>query len=128
MTVATVLFSIWTILVICAGTFMNYLAGLTGMSMIISASGIIVTILEIIMILIGLMFLLLYKWSCKKTYQMECFFNRKKKAAKRKYNNMKANVSNYKEEQIDKAKLWYDKQWFALESIPDEESETNTQE
>lgn len=128
MTVATVLFSIWTILIISAGTFMNYLAGLSGMSMVISASSIIVTVLEIIMILIGLMFLLLYKWSCKKTYQMECFFNRKKKAAKRRYSNIKKNVNNYKDDQIVKAKQWYDDQWFALENLQDEQTETNSHE
>lgn len=76
------------------------------------------------MILIGLMFLLLYKWSCRKGTQLECFLGRTKNATKRAYNSAKENTKDYVANKKADAKQWYDKQWFAIEdiaeNIPDE--------
>lgn len=124
MVMANILLSIWVVITLGTGCLLNYLAGLTGIEIIVSGSGIVVLILEIISILIGLAFWLLYRWSCGVTAYYGRKINKAKQNMKMKCSRTKNNINNYKETKQKQMKDWYDKQWFAVEDDVESNNET----
>lgn len=126
MTCAIILFSIWTAIVLGIGCLINYVAGCTGLAILISGTNIVVLILEVLAILIGLGFVLLYAWSCKVSAKIERKIDNKrrkikqdseraKKEINRTVKESKEEFKNSMEENKEKMKEWYNKQWFAIE-------------
>lgn len=119
MTAAVVLLAMWSMLVLGTGSLINYLFGMTAIPIVISASGIVVLILEIIGILIGVIIFLIYVWSCKQTVKIERTVRNIKTKTKNKINKMEKEYNDCVNERKQNVKNWYNDQWFAIEDVDD---------
>lgn len=116
MTCAIVLFTIWVGILIGGGAALNYAASITNISAITTGMGIVILIIQIIGVLIGLFFVLLYSWSVKKSNQLESYLRKKKCNTKKCIKKKKQQIINSKNETKNKIKTWYNNQWFAIEN------------
>lgn len=127
MTLAVILLSIWILIVFGSGCLINHLFGLTGIISLMSVSGVIVTILEAIFILIGVIVFLIYLWSCNVTLKLESKIDKAGKKLNKQVTNLKEqnrehieNLKDCKDKAVKNTKEWYNNSWFAIEDIDDD--------